>query len=88
MNGRILVVDRALVSAQLTCLFRQRHHGAACCYSVPIAIVVLLRWAASDDGEERFVLTTERGLKRTCDNLVIHRVNTNYELLFTCCSML
>jgi hypothetical protein len=34
------------------------------------------------------VICTERGLKRTCDNLVIHRVNSNYELLFTCCSML
>jgi hypothetical protein len=42
IGDRILVVDLALVSAQLTCLFRQRHHSAARCYSVLIAILVLL----------------------------------------------
>jgi hypothetical protein len=63
--GNVFGVVRALVSAQLICLFWQRHHGAAPCYSVPIPIVVLLRWAASDDDgvDKRFVVTTERGLK-------------------------
>jgi hypothetical protein len=60
----------------------------------PFTLHACIWWLLSFNGIVELLLdqhcptSTECGLKRTCDNVVIHRVNTNYELLFTCCFML
>ena len=46
---------------QLICLFSQRHHGAARCYTSFSAIVVLRRWSRATTIEKRLTLTRERG---------------------------